>query len=81
MVRIVGSDNAASQGPAAEASTFRVAGTFRLSFDGATTTVVPHDCSAQQMANALNSLPTIGEVAVTRGAENSVDGTTTLGGR
>ena len=71
----------AKAGLLAEPSTYRVAGTFRLSFDGATSTVIPHDCSAQQMANALTSLPTIGEVAVTRGDEQSSDGIAMLGGR
>jgi hypothetical protein len=40
------------------------AGTFRLAFDGATTSVIPWDASADQVAHALNSLQTVGAVAV-----------------
>ena len=39
------------------------AGTFRLAFDGATTAVIPWDASGDQLAKALNALPTTGTVA------------------
>lgn len=84
VVQIIGhdADGNATTAPLALPSQYRVAGTFRLSFDGATTTVLPADCSAQQMMNALNALPTIGEVAVARsGPADSVAGSATFGGR
>ena len=42
------------------------AGTFRLSFDGATTTVIPFDASGDALARALNALSTIGAVRCER---------------
>lgn len=51
-----------------------VGGTFRLSFAGHVSAEIPHDAQPQELEAALEALPSVGDVAVTRSSPDSEGG-------